>query len=234
MEERTGTNLLQAVAERIVVAHLEATGSGDVRYNTNRPDGYAGSGVDLSYRYQGIDRKIKVKPDSYFGTDPRKINDLSLTFYRSDAGHYAFESISDPVTREPGWMFNSRADDLYYYYLAIAMGEEDIRALMSEPDEVFFTELAVDRDELRILPMREMQTWFNDHFEEYPPRPVTSGQRSSWYRLIPRDDVDRAQPNLKVVGPIFARLGRACRVRTGRLRHPAGAAEDAVLGPSDR
>jgi hypothetical protein len=208
MEERTGNSLLQAVAERIVVAHLGASGSGDVRYNTSRPDGYSRSGVDLSYPLQGIDRKIKVKPDPYFGTDPRKINDLSLSFYRSDAGHYAFESISDPVTREPGWMFNSRADDLYYYYLAVSQSEEDVRALMSEPDEVFFTELDVDRDELRILPMRELQTWFDVHFEEYPPRPVTDGERSSWYRLIPRSDVDGAMPGARVVGPIFARLGR--------------------------
>ena len=208
MDESTGTNLLQAVAERIVAGHLESTGTGDVRYNTSRPDGYAGSGVDLSFPDRGVDHKIKVKPDPYFGTDPRKVNDLSLTYYRSDAGHYAFESISDPVTREPGWMFNSRADDLYYYYLAISQSEEDVRALMSEPDEVFFSELAVDRDELRVLPMREIQKWFDAHYENYPPRPVTSGQRSSWYRLIPRGEVDSAATGMRVVGPIFARLSR--------------------------
>ena len=38
--------------------------------------------------------KVKVKPDTYFGVDPRKIADQNLVFYRSPANAYAFETIS--------------------------------------------------------------------------------------------------------------------------------------------
>jgi len=208
VERLTGVMLLQGVADRILAAYLETVGYGSVRIITGRPEGYASSSVDVTYRYQGVDRKIKVKPDAYFGTDPVKVRDRSLTFYRSDAGAFAFESISNNMTREPGWMFDSTAEYLYYYYLVITQTEEEVSALLAEPDEIFFSELKVDRDELFILPMKATQGWFNDHYEEYPPRPVTIGDRSAWFRMIPRGDIEGSVEGIKTVGPVFSKVIR--------------------------
>jgi len=196
----TGALLLQQVAQRIVAAYLKKAGYADVRVMA---DGSPGSGVDIVYSLSGRRGRIKVKPDSYFGTDPAKVYDRDLVFYRPDAGHYAFESISNNMTREPGWMFNSDADDLYYYYLALTQPEDEVAALLGEPDEVFFSELKVERDELHILPMRQTQHWFEEHFEDYTPRPVTVGDHSAWYRLIPRSDIEGSLPGIRMIGPIF-------------------------------
>ena len=208
MEQPTGMMLLQAVADRIIARYLTEDGYGDVRIISGRPNGYTSSGVDVAYRYEGKDRRIKIKPDAYFGTDQKKVQDRDLTFYRSEAGHYAFESISNHMTREPGWMFNSKAEELFYYYLVLPQSEEEIAALLSEQDDIFFSELKVDRDELRVMPMKATREWFEQHFEEYAPRPVTVGNHSAWYRLIPQNDIDNAVSGIKTIGSVFAKVAQ--------------------------
>lgn len=201
-----GVPLLQAVSERIIIRFLRRAGHDDARQVMSRNGGGAGTGVDLVYSAGGQLVRIKVKPDPYFGTDPAKVTDRSLTFYRPDAGHYAFESISNHMTREPGWMFSSDADQIYYYYLALSQSEQEIAALSAEPDGVFFGELKVERDELHILPMKGVRHWFEANYELYTPRPVTVGDHAAWYRLIPCADIDRSVAGIKTVTPVFAHL----------------------------
>lgn len=203
----SGVSLLQAVAQRIVARYLVDAGYAEVHVLNNEFSSNAAASVDLSYRYQGRTVRAKVKPDVYFGTDPAKVRNRDFAFYRSDAGHYAFESIANHMTREAGWMFSSEADELFYYYLVIAQPEEEIRALLGEPDDVFFGELKVERDELRILPMAATRTWFEEHYEEYTPRPVMVGDVSAWYRLIPRSDIDTQVPGIRNAGAIFTLVG---------------------------
>lgn len=202
----TGMLLLQDVAIRIIGGYLRATGHADVRPSNGR-DALGGRGVDLTYVNQGASRSVKVKPDSYFGLDRVKVADRELAFYRADASAFAFEAVANAATREPGWMFESVADDLYYYFVAIPQPEDEVRALMNEPDEVFFSELAVERDELVILPMRQTKEWFELHFEDYTPRPVMLGGASAWYRLVPRADIERSMPGIVRAGSVFGRIG---------------------------
>ncbi len=208
MVRASGAILLQAVAERIVAAYLAQAGYAEVAMMNGRHPSQSTAGVDITYRYQGRRVGVKVKPDAYYGTDPTKVHDRELVFYRSDAGHYAFESISNHMTREPGWMFNSEADVVYYYYLALSQPEDEIRALLSEPDDVFFSELKVERDELRMLPMPQTREWFESHFEEYTPRPVQVGDHSAWYRLIPRADLDGSVTDIKSINGVFASVAK--------------------------
>ncbi len=202
MNPNSGAPLLQAVAVRIISEFLRSSGHRDV-VTVNR-SGDTSAPVDINCSYAGRRRRVKVKSDSYFGADAVKIADRNLVFYRADMDCYAFESISNHMTREPGWMFNSEADDLYYYYLVLSQTEEEVAALLSEPDAVFFSELAVDRDQLLILPMAETRNWFEGHYENYTPRPVSVGEHASWYRLIPRSDIGGASAGIKTVGSIFA------------------------------
>jgi hypothetical protein len=199
----SGAVLLQEVAERIIARYLMNTGKVDVQVISTFKT-HSGRGVDLSYAWQGGRREIKVKADPYFGTDSAKIRDRALTFYRPDTGAYAFEAVANSATREPGWMLDSEADDLYYYYLTLSQEEDDVRALLAERDEVFFSEIAVERDDLLILPMAETRAWFARHADSYPPRPVMVGGASSWYRLIPRVDAQRQLEGVRIVGPIFS------------------------------
>ena len=198
--------VLQEVAERIVAAHLRKIGHSSVHTLSGKAAEYGAPGVDISYRKDGRTSLAKVKADSYFGTDQTKVFDRDKPFYRSDAGIYAFEAISNTRTREPGWMFNSDAEDLFYYYLVLDHSEDELHALLAEPDEVLFSELVVDRDELRVLPMRQTRDWFETHYEEYAPRPVTLGDHVAWYRLIPRGDIDSAVPGITAKGSIFEDL----------------------------
>lgn len=202
---QSGLPLLQSVAERIIARHLEATGKVDVAV-VSAYQSLGGRGIDLTYAWQGGQRGIKVKPDAYFGVDPEKVRDRSLLFYREDAGSFAFEAVANSATRAPGWIFESGADDLYYYYLALSQDEDEVSALLTEPDAVFFSELRVDRDDLLVLPMKETREWFGRTFESYVPRPVMLGGVSAWYRLVPRDELEREVRGVKDIGAVFAGL----------------------------
>jgi hypothetical protein len=201
----SGGRLLQAVAGRIVDRYLRSEGATTMLV-TSDADPLHAEGVDLVANRGGGRTRIKVKPDSYFGTDPRKIGDQNLPFYRGESRSYAFETISNSITRDPGWMLSSTADDLYYYFIALGQPEDEIAALMDEPDEVFFSELAVERDDLHVLPLEPLRAWFEANSERYMPRPVSLGDHSAWFRIVPVIDVDAAVPGASGRGPIFARL----------------------------
>jgi hypothetical protein len=201
----TGTLLLQGVAERILSQWLEQRGRIDVR-GTNGRESLGGRGVDLSYAWQGSRQLIKVKADPYFGIDAAKIRDRTLAFYRPDSRAFAFEAVANTATKEPGWVIESPANDVYYYFVVIAQPEDEVRALMGEPDEVFFSELAVDRDDLVIMPMKETREWFERFYQDYAPRPVTLAGASTWVRLVPREDFEKGVTAASVVGEVFRTL----------------------------
>jgi hypothetical protein len=172
---------------------------------TGGRDGLGGRAIDLTFTEGAVQHRVKVKADPYFGTDPASINDHSLLFYRANQDSFAFEAVANSATKEPGWMFDSGATDLYYYFVAITQPPEDVEALCDEPDDVFFSELQVERDELVIFPMNAVREWFEANYERYPSRPVRTGGVSAWYRLVPRSDLQGAVPGLVSRGPIFPR-----------------------------
>lgn len=202
-----GVDLLQAAAERIIAAWLAETGKSDVVRTSGRTS-VGGRNVDITFSSAGARRRVKIKADPYIGTDPIKISDRTLPFYRSDAGIYAFEAVADSATRQPGWIFNTDAADLYYYYLAVAQTEEEVRALLQEPDEVFLSELKVDIDDLHVLPLAPTVAWFEAHYAQYTPRPVMQHGLAAWYRLVPRADIMRSVREVRNVGPIFPIVSR--------------------------
>ncbi len=205
MSPAGGNGLHHAVGCRILGRHLSRNGASGVVL----PDLSLGEtgGVDITCSRNGRASAIKVKADPYCGTDAEKIADRELVFYRREGSDYAFEAISHHVTRQPGWIFNSEADDLYYYFLALGQSEKEIAALLGEPDEVFFGELKVDRDDLHVIKMAPLRTWFEDNFEHYMPRPVLVGDHSAWYRIVPRATLAAAVP-IAVSGPVFAAISR--------------------------
>lgn len=203
--QTSGLALLQEVAERIIVKHLLTRGASraEIVSSTANPHG---RDVDIVAIEGRGSRSIKVKADPYFGTDSRKIGDRGLVFYRADGGSLAFEAVANSSTREPGWTLASDAQDLYYYYLALGQTPDEIRALLAEPDEVFFSEIAVERDELLVMPMAQIRAWFEAHHQDYAPRPVMHEGGASWYRLVPRSDVEEALGRIPSSGAIFPRL----------------------------
>jgi hypothetical protein len=190
------------VAERIIAAYLLAGGASRAEIVTGSAASRA-SGIDIVVLGGPESRRIKVKADPYFGTDERKVADRALSFYRADTESYAFEAVANSITREPGWTLASDAQDLYYYCLALLQSPDEIGALLVEPDDVFFSELSVERDELTVLPMQAVRTWFGQHHPEYVPRPVMFDGYAAWCRLVPRHDVERAIPGVRRVGPVF-------------------------------
>lgn len=206
--KKQGQELLQGIANRIVRGYLLHTGATGVMFVDESDDASRFKGVDLVYSSSAGNVKAKVKPDSYFGVDPRKIADQNLTFYRNPTGAYAFETISHHLTREPGWVVDPMADELYYYFLALGQPEDELSVLLEEPDEVFFSELAVERDELHVLPMKALGEWSAAHSEDYMPRPVTVGSHSAWYRIVPTKDLAGTPAAADVRGSIFALLAK--------------------------
>jgi hypothetical protein len=201
----TGNNLLQAVALRILQQYLAKTGAESISVLSE--NGRTGDSTDIVCRMAGAGMRIKVKADPYCGNDPAKIADREFPLYRRQGTEYAFEAISNIVTREPGWIFNSDAGLIYYYFLAIGQTEDEINALMGESDEVLLHELRVERDDLHVIRMQELRAWFEANYESYAPRPVAFGDYSAWYRLVPRDVLQKAVV-VDTVGPIFGFTAR--------------------------
>ncbi|MDR3686307.1 MAG: hypothetical protein P4L93_05050 [Coriobacteriia bacterium] len=205
VSRETGAQLLQSVAQRILTRYL-GRGSAQGAEAVSGSLTFASRGIDITYSVGGQRRSVKVKADPYFGTDSAKIGDRSLAFYRADTGMAALEAVANSTTRQPGWMIESDADELCYYYLALAQPEDEVRALLGEPDEVFFSELQVERDDLIVIPMAEARLWFEANADSYPPRPVFLGTTSAWYRLVPRAVLQSQLPGVRIVGPVFASL----------------------------
>lgn len=200
MEPLEGNLLLQAVGRRVICRYL--TLAGIQVSETPGPQGEGEAG-EIACSRAGRPYRVRVKSDPYCGVDPVKIADRDLAFYRKQGTDYAFEAISHHLTRQLGWMFNSEAEELYYYFIALGQTEEEIAALMQGSDEVFFSELRVERDELHIMPMSALRDWFERNYEHYTPRPVLVGDHSAWYRIVPRDELRRAIA-VDVVGPVFS------------------------------
>lgn len=198
---------LDKVAQRVVARYLTGLGRSDVHVGSAF-ESLGGRGIDVTYPWRGRQHGIKVKSDPYFGTDAGKIADRALPYYRADTAHYAFEAVANSATREPGWVFDSAADDLYYYLLAIGQPEDEVKALLAEDDSVLFSELRLERDSLTIMPMSALRAWFEANFEHYTPRPVVVSGVSAWYRLVPRPDIETAVEGINKVGPVFAGLTR--------------------------
>lgn len=200
----TGSPLMHEVGKRILGRYFETSGARDVEIAPSmRVDA---TGIDIR-RLEGPENiTAKVKVDYYCGTDPAKIGNRDFTFYRADTASYALEAMSDTATRTAGWVQTSLADQLLYYRLAIPRPENEIAALLESPDGVFFSELGVERDDLRIVPMRELRIWFERSNDQYPPRPVITGGRSAWYRIVPMRELEAAVPGVRTVGPIYGTL----------------------------
>lgn len=200
----TGSTLIHEVGKRILKRYLERHGARDVQASAaGRVDPI---GVDIRWLDGNKTAAAKVKVDSYCGRDPGKVADRQLSFYRMDTACYALEAIADSATRAAGWMQSSMADQLLYYRLAVARPEAEVAALLESPDAVFFSELGVEVDDLRIVPMRELRDWFERSNDRYMPRPVVSGERSAWYRIVPMAEVEAAVPGIRVVSPVYAGL----------------------------
>lgn len=192
-----------------MVRYLEERYGGQVAVLDGSREGWL-TAVDLSYTGgdgASPDIGVKVQADAYCGTDLEKAADRSLVFYRPASSSYAFETVSDNRTGVPGWMFRSTAEELFYYRLAIAQPEDEVSTLMSEPDAVFFSELAVERDELDVLPMAATREWLRANQDRYASRPVAVGDHASWVRLVPRRDVSSAVSGIRFEGPVFGSLG---------------------------
>lgn len=201
-----GSQLLHGVAKRILLAYVRGRGFSDAALADDIRD--EAEGIDLTFITAGRRVGVKIKADSYYGVDPAKISDRDLVFYRAEGSTYGFEAIANAATRQPGWLQRSSADELYYYRLALSQTEEEVAALMEEPDGVFFTELKVDRDSLKILPMRALQGWFEVTGDRYMSRPVVTDGQAAWYRIVPQADVDSAIQGMRDVGPVFVSLSR--------------------------
>lgn len=206
MANPEGTQLLHAVAERVIAKYLQLNGRVDVRVNDEAAMQARSDKVDISYMTPSGRHSLKVKSDPYIGSDPVKAADRSRSFYRPDAKAYALETVAS--TRQPGWLFSSEAHDLYYYYLAIDQTEAEVAALFDQPDEVFFQTLRVAVDQLHVMPLVALRAWFEPRQETYPTRPVVRDGAASWYRLVPREDIAAGVAELRVIGSIFGSVSR--------------------------
>jgi hypothetical protein len=198
-----GLELLQRIAERVIARYLVRSGMREVTIARRVRSNGHGSGVDITYARFGRTVRAKVKADPYCGADPLNADDRSLPFYRPDKGEYALEFASRERGRRAGWALESEADELFYYFVAIAQTEEELAELVEEDDEVFFPRLRVVRDDLRIVPMDGLRTWFRERQGDFASRPVQVGERMAWYRLIPRVEFERSVEGIAHVGGIY-------------------------------
>jgi hypothetical protein len=150
---------------------------------------YFSKGIDLILHEPPIGtRTIDVKVDSYYGSDPtRKIRGLC----NPDSGFILLETISQlqydrktdpdsggtiPVRGRgdvPGWFFTEKADEVFYYYLALLNAESELNPIYgeyvnlvklgsstSEIENKLLRSLRVDRDLLVTFKLEEARKWY--------------------------------------------------------------------------
>ena len=133
MSRLEGTQLLHAVAVRIIARYLRADGRVDVQVTEEsglaaRADAGRHQLRDAGRRRRGI----KVKADPYFGTDPAKIaTDRSRSFYRVRCEGLRVRGRGQRATRDRDGCSHSEADDLYYYFLALGQTEDEVATLFA-------------------------------------------------------------------------------------------------------
>jgi hypothetical protein len=197
---------LHEVARRILRAFVEQAGHPSAVLSTDLLDSAAG--IDITYLTGGARIRVKVKADSYFGTDPGKIADRSLTYYRPTADAYSFETVADAQTRESGWLHRSQAEELMYYRLAIAQPPDEITQLLGGSDDDLIGGLAVERDDLTVFQVPDLREWFEANADKYPARPVFGEGKTGWCRIIPAKDIHDAVKGTRFVGPVVDSLRR--------------------------
>lgn len=150
---------------------------------------YFSKGIDLIiHNATNETRTIDVKVDSYYGSDPkRKIRGLC----NPDSRFILLETISQlqydrktdpdsggtiPVKSKgdvPGWFYTEKADEVFYYYLALLNDESELIPIYAEyvnlvnsgqpPVEVenkLLRQLKVDRDLLVSFRLDEARVWY--------------------------------------------------------------------------
>ena len=171
----------------------------------------AGRGVDIVVSLAtAAARVIKVKADPYFGTDPAKIARSHAC--RSTAPtpvSSRFEAVANSATREPGWMLDSDADELYYYYLALAQTEDEVRALSRRAaTRSFFSETQGRARRPARPPDGPTRAWFDEHADtlSVAPRRCSRGTRRGtvWSREPTIESALERRDGSS--GPIFAGL----------------------------
>lgn len=198
----TGGVLLHEVGKRIIAEYLRRQGRSDV---TVTPSAFRDDPLRIDIRYTlGTQRlAAKVKVDCYYGTDPALIADRNMSFYRPDSRGYALEETADTTSGAAGWVSSSQADALFYYRIAIPLPEAEVARLYESPDAVFFKELGVERDDLRIIPLGGLRAWFLTTRDRYTPRPVMADGKTAWYRIVPIQDLDAGVPGIRAEGAVY-------------------------------
>ncbi len=152
-------------------------------------------GIDLILRNpEGSTVSVDLKADSYYGSSPdRKIRGLC----NPDSGVILLETISQlqfererttdpngtlPTKRRPdvpGWFFTSKADEVYYYYVAVLNSRSDLSPLYEEyaknvrsgesvaaVEDRLMRNLKVERDLLVSYRIAEARNWYNTAAEK--------------------------------------------------------------------
>ena len=186
----------------IVKRHLEGSGSRveDVHNDPN----YFSKGIDLiAHSAKSGKLTLDVKVDSYYGSDPnRRVRGLC----NPDSGFILFETISQlqydrkpnvepdghiPVRTKrdvPGWFYTGKADEVYYYYLALLNDEGELNPIYAEyvslaksnsstteVENKMLRTLRVDRDLLVSFRLDETRRWYEtapaSAFQGFAPAP---------------------------------------------------------------
>src|SRR3989454_6195616 len=162
--------------------------SRDLRDVHSNPEFYD-KGIDLILNLPNAQKKtIDLKVDSYIGSDPkRRIRGLC----NPDSGFILLETISQlqydrkkdadsggtiPVRSKgdvPGWFYTEKADEVFYYYLAILNEESELNPIYAEyvslvrssqspvgVENELLRHLKVDRDLLVTFRLGEARTWY--------------------------------------------------------------------------
>ncbi len=147
---------LEWIGLTIVKRYRSQTTSDKVEDVHSDPAHYQ-KGIDLILHHPSSSTTtIDLRVDSYYGSDPsRKIRGLC----NPDSGYILLETISQlQFDRErqtdnngtlrarnrpdaPGWFYTSKADEVYYYVLAILNATTELRPLYSEYLELTRTRL---------------------------------------------------------------------------------------------
>ena len=163
---------------------------------------------DVDFHLDGVSADLKA--DTYFA-DLRGETRAATRYRKRDSGCLALETVSTdfshrwqndraPDPAQPrmslGWMHTSRAEQIWYYFLALDNAPDELDALTGEGarqqgaevnrEQRLLDTALVHRDELLILPAAPLKAWFWANLDHFDRRGARNPAYTTWFRRVPR------------------------------------------------
>lgn len=146
---------------------------------------------------------VEIKCDAHAGSDEALIQSAAYPYYARRTENFAVETMSNDVSKSPGWVYGSEAEVLLYYFAAIPRTVDELTEWWTAGEEYLLANLGVEGDRLYVLDLPELRAWFTPAQETYREVAAQNDTYRTLSRLVPCRDVVSAVKHCHVLDDVY-------------------------------